>query len=347
MHGSTNRDQVVEHLLRQAAPALTAAPAAGDAACLDAEAVAAWMDGALTDDALRTAEAHVATCARCQAIVGTFARIEVVPPAAAATVDAAPAWRGWITWLASAAAVAVALVLWVSRSPEPASRPQAPASVSARAEPPASQASPVDAPSAPAAPPPTPRERTEDAAAARAPSAASPVARNTTEDRAAKTVSGPTAAVAAPPAAAEPQLQAAQRFDAADARREQAAAPAAAASIAVAPLPAIDSPDPNVRWRLGGSRVERTTDNGTTWQTVFQEEGVLLTAGSAPSPAVCWIVGRSGVVLRSTEGAAFTRVPFPNTQPLAAVTAADAESATVTTAAGETFVTTDGGGTWR
>jgi photosystem II stability/assembly factor-like uncharacterized protein len=62
---------------------------------------------------------------------------------------------------------------------------------------------------------------------------------------------------------------------------------------------------------------------------------------------VCWFVGRAGLVVRTTDGRAWALVSFPERLDLASITAADAQSASVTTVDGRVFVTTDGGATWR
>ena len=127
-----------------------------------------------------------------------------------------------------------------------------------------------------------------------------------------------------------------------------------------APL-VIQSPDPNVRWRLGAppinitidgvsaGRVERSTDGGRTWTP--QEPGTagdLLLAGASPAPNVCWLVGRQGAVLLTTDGTSWRRIEFPEPKvDLVAVTARDALSATVTTADRRVYHTDDGGKTWK
>jgi photosystem II stability/assembly factor-like uncharacterized protein len=57
-------------------------------------------------------------------------------------------------------------------------------------------------------------------------------------------------------------------------------------------------------------------------------------------------VGSAGTVLLSTDGRSWRRVAFPEAVDLRSVTATDQETATVTTADGRVFVTTDGGRTW-
>jgi hypothetical protein len=161
-------------------------------------------------------------------------------------------------------------------------------------------------------------------------------------------------------AATAKQLQAASvdRLDA----EARAAAPAAGAAApqyarnktaelsqqahAAAPIE-ITSPDPTVRWRIGAAGlVERSTNGGTTWDTVPAGARADLTAGASPSPLVCWIVGREGTVRVSTDGRSLRQVSFPEKVDLAAVQATDARTATITTADARRFRTTDGGVTW-
>jgi photosystem II stability/assembly factor-like uncharacterized protein len=95
-----------------------------------------------------------------------------------------------------------------------------------------------------------------------------------------------------------------------------------------------------------GGRVSRSVDGGFSWQP--QASGVTadLLAGSAPSPTVCWVVGKSGTVLLTTDGQRWQRRPFPDTVDLVAVMATDVRSATVVTRDGRRFETPDGGLTW-
>jgi photosystem II stability/assembly factor-like uncharacterized protein len=109
----------------------------------------------------------------------------------------------------------------------------------------------------------------------------------------------------------------------------------------------ITSPDPSVRWRIrAAASVEHTTNGGTTWEAVPTGVDAGLTAGASPSPLVCWLIGRAGTMLLSTDGRTWRRVPFPEMTDLATVRASDAQTATVTTTDGRTFRTTDGGRTW-
>ncbi len=103
------RDQTMDRLLRQ--KLANAGPAKGPGACLDAEVIAAWADNGLSGAERSSAEAHVAACARCQALLA--AMIRSTP--AAATQDSRGAWwlpRGWIVWATPAVAAVVAGALW-------------------------------------------------------------------------------------------------------------------------------------------------------------------------------------------------------------------------------------------
>jgi photosystem II stability/assembly factor-like uncharacterized protein len=101
------------------------------------------------------------------------------------------------------------------------------------------------------------------------------------------------------------------------------------------------------RWRLGGSGMIQHLEPYGEW--ISQPSGVTanLTAGSAPSPSVCWAVGENGTVLRTIDGAHWQSVSSPTSADLAAVAARNADSAVLTTAGGERFTTSDGGRTWR
>ena len=115
----------------------------------------------------------------------------------------------------------------------------------------------------------------------------------------------------------------------------------------VAALRTTPSVPATIRWRiLETGRVERTINAGETWTAVTLEPQVFITAGAAPAPAACWLVGRDGAVFRSIDGATFGRIVFPHAIDLESVTAQSADRATVSTRDGRTFTTTDGGHTW-
>ena len=84
----------------------------------------------------------------------------------------------------------------------------------------------------------------------------------------------------------------------------------------------------------------------TAFRAGAETPPTVLTAGSSPSRDVCWIVGRAGTVLLSTNGATWQRRPFPESVDLGGVRASSATNAVVTTADGRQFVTIDAGATW-
>jgi photosystem II stability/assembly factor-like uncharacterized protein len=108
----------------------------------------------------------------------------------------------------------------------------------------------------------------------------------------------------------------------------------------------VASPDGTTRWRISSRTVEKSTDGGATWTTALTVMDGRWTAGAAPSATALWLVGRQGLVERTTDGRTFARVAFPETTDLSAVQATSAETATITTADGRSFGTTDGGKTW-
>jgi photosystem II stability/assembly factor-like uncharacterized protein len=93
--------------------------------------------------------------------------------------------------------------------------------------------------------------------------------------------------------------------------------------------------------------VQYSADGGATWTTQQTGASTALTAGSAPAPEVCWLVGRDGLVLRTTDGGRqWQRLPFPEMIDLTAITASTVRDATVVLADGRRFATDDAGDTW-
>ena len=415
------RDRSIESLLRRRegeAPRLTDQ-------CVDAESLAAWMEGALPSEARATVEKHAAGCVRCQALLAAMARTEL-------DVEGRPWWRSLTArWLVPAAALATALVVWISvgREPFPRQAPVPPAMTTplstnrpepAAVAPPATpvlppsaspdvfadkpsrqraQAANADAPArheldkieplrqddklaaaeqprlfrAPApvaggvaggiAEPRPQGQAAADAAARSAPAASAPVPASP-----AATPGSPVAGVQAPPppatqsanatpSAAKPP-EAARLAETVTISREAPKELAAGRGGGIGGVNRLEirSSDPTYRWRiLPPTGIQRSTDGGTTWLVVdplpeaTRASGRIpggLTAGSSPARDVCWIVGREGIVLLSTNGATWQRRPFPESVDLTEVRAASATNALVTTADGRQFVTIDGGATW-
>ena len=328
---------------------------------LDAETVAAWIDGGLDAPALAAAEAHASNCERCQALLATVAR---TLPVDVAPGFIAPSFRRgvrWHWWLAPLAATATAVTLWMVVPQEPIRAPasQAPAGDMAQRS-----AEPVKPPPSTEPPPaaaqaPRPAPAAEPAADARF-RERSNVAR---ADAEAKAKVADTQATKDAASLRDQQAdRVANRQEKLEENRERAmqapaappAAPAEGARLGatqlrkqVAPLEFV-SPDPNRRWRaITAGTIEFSQDGGRTWIPVRLNAGEVVTAGASPAPLVCWIVGRAGLVLLATDGTNFTPLPFPERVDLVSVTAADALRATVTTADGRTFQTSDNGLNWR
>src|SRR5206468_4697187 len=153
-----------------------------------------------------------------------------------------------------------------------------------------------------------------------------------------------------PAADARALADASTRTDRARTAAENAAAAPAAPAQPMAktfsfgtPETIIVSSNPASRWRiLQGGQVQRSADGGATWQTQTTGVSDTLSGGSSPTPSVCWLVGPSGIVLRTTDGRSWTRIPFPEAVPLTSIRATDDRTATVTTEDGRQFVTEDG-----
>lgn len=353
MSESRDRDAAVEQWLRHQSP--VEADLTPSEECLDAETMAAWMDRSLTGAARTDADAHVARCARCQAIAATIARTESIADWSA---PARPR-RRWLTWVVplSAAAI-VAVVILVERRDVDRSRQTA------------QEASQV-AESRPVTPPGEPQSglrsepKNESALAKsdqqkRAAESQKPAGAREEDERKALRDKAPARSIdtfdavapkrpaAAPAAPAPPTGRATNQNAAASQARADESARTAELRSRQAEAVEIDirTPDPAVRWRIAGVRVERSIDAGSSWTPVPTDVTAEVTAGAAPSASICWLVGRGGLVLLTTNGATWQRLTFPEPTDLSAIRATDARNATVTTADGRQFSTTDGGRTW-
>jgi len=353
---SRERDQSIERLLRQSLQ--TPRPDGATDSCLDAETLAAWIDGGLSGAALEMAQTHVADCARCQSMVGAMARTNAV----VAQPEPERGLRPWLPWLVPLTAAAAAVVLWVA-VPGDLSTPQRPAeevqtqTAKTNAQQPASLGNQPQASAA----------RTETGAASSADKKAETQAvapelrkeigrleadRLQRQDAAA----APAVALRSAPAAATPPAAVAAEASAPAAAAPPATPGAEAARLArsangvvgtITGANQIVSPNPSIRWRIAGSVVEHSTDGGSSWAAVPTGIAAELTAGAAPSTLVCWLVGRGGVVLLTTDGRTWRRVAFPEITDLSAVRATDARTASVSTADGRILTTSDGGVTWE
>ena len=120
MKAGLDNDRLLDKALKQALAVPTDVPPSE--ACLDAETLAAWMDDGLDPAAVALAEAHVSSCARCQALVGAMTRSAPEVPVS----GHAPS-SFWRWWLAPVAAAAAATVVWMvvpdQRGPAPLNPP--------------------------------------------------------------------------------------------------------------------------------------------------------------------------------------------------------------------------------
>jgi len=162
--------------------------------------------------------------------------------------------------------------------------------------------------------------------------------------------------------AAAPAPVAKARRDAAPAAQLQAAVPPAPVGLetenraaararltqAVAADRADLTPDGRNGWRAGrAGHIERTEDGGTTWTEQSLPAPGLVVAVAPVSSRVCWVVGEGGLVLQTTDGATWRRVSFPTSATLVQVRAENALRATVRTADGVTYQTSDAGVSWQ
>ena len=311
MNAERDRDRLLEDALTHQLRSSAAAPA-GDA-CLDAETLAAWMDGGLEPQAIVLAEAHASNCARCQALLATVAR--TTPAAAVAEPVTARLWR-W--WLAPLVATAAAVTLWMV---VPQDRLTAPAGAPAIESPAPETSVAKSEATLPAAPPP--------AAAPALPEAAS-------RESAARDRNAPLRAEATAP------KREAQSFEARERPAETANLADTAVAGRIAEAAPVPPPPPSP---LPPPAAPPAPAAAAQQAKVVAEEQVI--AQSAPSPTVIWQVGRAGLVQVATDGKTFVRLPFPEAVDLTAVTATDERHASVTTADGRVFQTADAGRTWQ
>jgi hypothetical protein len=336
---------------------------------LDAERLAAFMDGSLSRAERAAVEAHAADCGPCLQLLAAMVRTE--PPVPART------WRLPIVlrWAVPLAAAATALALWVNvergtieseRSPAPSDRIDA---VAPAPPPAAASTQPKVSPNA------APVEPLRQAARAAPGPASKPVAsdeamrdkvqqltarneqRRSEPDAPKREAFGPERKEAAaqptpppppasPPAApvAAPAAAGAAPAPAVDTLRSRVAESPAALKAPSLPLEIV-SPDPMVRWRADKGGIQRSTDGGKTWGAPVTVAADVL-AGSSPSPNVAWVAGRAGAVFLTVDGSAWQRLSFPEPIDLRAIRASSARDAAVTLSDGRVFRTTDGGRTW-
>ncbi len=384
MNESRRRENAIDRELTRAFRAERAAGDVGDH--LDGEVAAAWMEQGLEAGARARVESHLADCAQCQALIATLSRISPPGREPASDPWWHWLRTPWLVPAAAATiAVAVWVVVPSQNQPAAPQSVQARLEDRSSSAPPSAEAPatlPAPAAAPPAAPPPAPSEaRPTPAPAAPTARRAEAAEQDSSESKASESNLQPsiavqargasarerqevadalanTAAGAAAPAPAEPPpapaaaakgalSQEAARTTAAgtaaDARTDRAQAPSA---FATAPRLVVMTADGTGRWRIAGGRIQYAPRNGAPWISAAALDASGLIAGAAPGGLVCWIVGRAGTVLLTTDAVRFSRVAAPAATDLISVRATDARTATVTAADGRRFSTTDQGASW-
>jgi hypothetical protein len=104
----------------------------------------------------------------------------------------------------------------------------------------------------------------------------------------------------------------------------------------------------SVMWRIGAAGlIEHSADGGAIWQAQASNVEAELLAGSAPTEKICWVVGRAGTIVRTTDGEHWEKIAPPAPLDYVGVTASDALRAVVLAEGGKRFRTADGGRTWE
>ena len=366
-------EQAIERLLRQP-PDARASSVSG--VCLDVETLAAWSDDALAAEERAAAESHAADCGRCQALLAAMAKT------AAAPVEN-PGWwrRPAFAWAIPLTAVAAALVIWIA-VPEVDQHPAIVSLAESRTstppnpplQPPARKEDQAGVELQTVPQKIAPSAKKELSGAGRGADRGRVGVRSGSELRRVDPgsvsetgqISTRSGSDVAKTGVAEGKLDALRQKPALADAAANAAPPAAplAPSPPAAPAPAagpmakamsvsapalveIVSSNPGSRWRIvNGVTVQRSIDGGSTWQDQETRVSGPLTAGSSPAASVCWLAGTSGRVIVTADGRSWRRIAFPEAVDLITIRATDAQSATVTTADGRIFSTTDGGQTW-
>ena len=321
--------------------------------CPGPEIIAAFWDRSLPPSERRTCEEHVARCSRCQAQLAALVRTSCAEDEGSVMEPSGLHWpidRRLLAPLATAAVVLLAV--WVVD----------PGTVTEQTAPTASDAD--SAGIADDGPPGLPeeelnrslRERSDPQVAARenaemesdAPGAideVSPTDRAILVTPAARTDVRNASLPTSSPVPIEEAVERRLGVQSLDARN--AVSPLRTERFEDAAATVVISPDPATRWRLSEDTVEHTGDAGVTWTLQLAGIGRMLTAGSAPSKTICWIVGRAGTVFRTVDGdESWQQVRAPTETDLVAVEAMDEQSATVDGMDATSFRTQDGGQSW-
>lgn len=104
--------------------------------------------------------------------------------------------------------------------------------------------------------------------------------------------------------------------------------------------------DSGAAWRVRDGRIERTLDAGATWSLAATPAGVRVVVAASVSIDVCWALA-DRAVLRTIDGTTWTPTTTPGSERLTSLTAVGPNAATVATASGVRWTTSDGGASWR
>jgi hypothetical protein len=116
------------------------------------------------------------------------------------------------------------------------------------------------------------------------------------------------------------------------------------------------APSGSVQWLAGrNGQIYRSNDGGRNWSPQGSPLSEDWLAGAAVSDTICWLAGRNGAIALTIDGEHWLRIDPParagvaggKFSDLIAISALDAQSATVTTGDGRRFATSDGGATWQ
>ena len=337
MKDNDRNGEPLDTILRRA---MRAQPGPATPECADATSLAAYSDRSLAAAERERLETHFADCMRCQLVLADIARADESARDARATAEV-PWYRRWriaIPALATVAAIVVFIAIRRPANEEP--RSDEAVAMAKRESPALEPAAP-----APAAAPEMPEVASAPAPAAPAPPPAPPASNEIAMNE------------AKAPAPAAPRAEAMGAFSSQTLHRQAtapamsalAAAPGAGAGAAIGgeALVTIFPPDRSVMWIIGKNGMVQRRDADGTMRVQHSGVSTDLVAGASPSAKVCWIVGHSGTIIRTTDGEHWERIGAPTTENLTAVSARSAHDVAITTARGQSFTTSDGGVTWH
>ncbi|HKN02282.1 MAG TPA: hypothetical protein VJX23_17355 [Candidatus Binataceae bacterium] len=332
---SAPRPDAIDAMLKRA---FATSPESSRHDCPDPALLASWYERSLARDEFSRIDTHLADCARCQSIVASITRADDA-------LAPAPERRGW-RWLldprlmapAVAGVIAIIAVARVFRQPEYIAHAPVP----------------------------------EQIALSDQKSFASLAQREVGQKFAPGTAAENEIPSAMPAPSALPATQPSYGITAAQAVNGQiAAAPATSRANSLMAM-ALEQPVstnsasgvPGLIHLASGMARVAAPHSSTTWFVgphglIFRREGTGplraeasgistdLTDGAALSSQVCWLIGRSGTVLRTIDGEHWARLSAPTRHDLISVQAQSADSAIVVARGGLRYLTTDAGKTWN